>query len=215
MSLTLLSELPQRLDRRLGCCVLIAVKQRVQGKGRLAGRLAVPARVELVRSMLARVLEAARAAQTVRQVFVVSPERDTVPDAIPVLADSGQGLNEALIQSHRALLELGVRELLVLHADLPEVTPGEIDILVRAGRGAGFAIAPDTADTGSNALCLATGAPFQFQFGPDSKRRHLQEARRLGLRPRIVRLPGLQFDIDTAEDLRRLEEGAWAAQLGL
>jgi len=205
----MLCDLPQRLDRRLGCCALIAVKQRVQGKGRLAPQLSVDARVRLVRSMLAQVIGAARGAQTVRQVFVVSPERDTLADDIPVLADSGQGLNAALTQAHRALLELGVRELLVLHADLPQLESAEIDALVRAGRAAGFAIAPDTADVGSNALCLATGQPFQFQFGPDSKRLHLREAQRLGLQAQVVRLPGLQFDVDTAADLRRLEEGAW------
>lgn len=212
MSLTLLRDLPQRLDRRLGCCALIAVKQRVQCKSRLSPQLSITSRVELVRSMLTQVISAARGAQTVRQVFVVSPERDTVPDDIPVLADSGRGLNAALTQAHRALLELGVRELLVLHADLPQVGSAEIDQLVRAGRAAGFAIAPDTADSGSNALCLATGQVFQFQFGDDSKRRHLEEAHRLGLRANIIRLPGLQFDVDTAADLRRLEEGPWAAQ---
>jgi 2-phospho-L-lactate guanylyltransferase len=212
MSLTLLSELPLRLQRRLGCCALIAVKRRVLGKSRLAGRLSVPARIELVRTMLARVLAAAAAAHTVRQIIVVSPERDTVDESVPVLADSGAGLNVALAQAQRALLDFGVRELLVLPADLPFVTGAEIDALVRAGRRAGFAIAPDAADTGTNALCLAIDHPFEFQFGPDSKRAHLACAQRLGLAPQVVHLPGLEFDVDSPSDLQRLEEWPWPAQ---
>jgi 2-phospho-L-lactate/phosphoenolpyruvate guanylyltransferase len=202
-SLTLLSELPQRLNRRLGCCALIAVKQRVLGKTRLATHLTVAARIELVRSMLSSVLAAASAAQTVLQVLVVSPERDTVADEIPVLADSGAGLNSALSLAQRALLDFGVRELLVLPADLPRLSAAEIDTLVRAGRSSGFAIAPDAADTGTNALCLAMDRPFDFQFGPDSKRLHLRAAERLGLRPQLVRLPGLEFDVDSPGLARR------------
>jgi 2-phospho-L-lactate/phosphoenolpyruvate guanylyltransferase len=212
MSLTLLSELPQRLQRRLGCCALIAVKQRVLGKSRLAARLGVQARIALVRTMLARVLAAAAGAQTVRQIIVVSPERDTVDESVPVLADSGAGLNVALAQAQRALLEFGVRELLVLPADLPFVTGAEIDALVRAGRGAGFAIAPDAADIGTNALCLAMDHPFEFQFGPESKRAHLRAAQRLGLAPQVLRLPGLEFDVDSPADLQRFEEWPWPAQ---
>ena len=212
MSLTPISELPQRLSRRFGCCALIAVKQRVAGKTRLSGSLSVQARVALVRSMLTHVLDAATAAHTIRQVIVVSPERDTIAEEIPVLADSGQGLNAALHQAHRALLDFGVREVLVLPADLPFVTAAEIDTLVRASRTTGFAIAPDAADSGTNALCLATPQPFQFQFGPDSKQRHIVAAERSGLMPQIVRLPGLEFDVDSPADLQCMGDGTWSAQ---
>ena len=212
VSLTSLGELTRHVSRRLGCCALIAVKQRVAGKSRLSGQLGVQARVALVRSMLAQVLKAATEAHTVRQVIVVSPERDMIAEDIPVLADSGQGLNAALTQARQALLDLGVRELLVLPADLPLVTAAEIDILVRAGRSTGFAIAPDAADTGTNALCLATTQSFQFQFGSDSKRRHIAAAAQLGLVPQTVRLPGLEFDVDSPADLQTMRDRAWAAQ---
>ena len=170
-------------------------------------------RVELVRSMLAAVLSAAASAQTVHQTIVVSPERDQVPAGIPVLADTGESLNVALAQAHRMLRELGCHEVVVLPADLPRITAVEIDALVRAGRSGGFAIAPDAAGTGTNALCLVSPHSFQFQFGPDSQRLHLQEAQRLGLTPQIVRLPGLAFDIDSPADLERLEEQQWRARL--
>jgi 2-phospho-L-lactate guanylyltransferase len=162
--------------------------------------------------MLSAVLGAAAGAETLRHVMVVSPERDTVPAQTPVLADTGRGLNAALAQAHRAVLDFGCREVVVLPADLPTISAADIDALVRAGRSGGFAIAPDTADAGTNALCLATAQPFHFQFGADSKRLHLEAAVRLGLRPQVLILPGLQFDIDSPADLTRLEERRWRAR---
>jgi 2-phospho-L-lactate/phosphoenolpyruvate guanylyltransferase len=196
-----------------GTCALIAIKQRERCKTRLAAALHDGARVELVRSMLASVLTAAASAQTVHQTIVVSPERDQIPAAIPVLADSGESLNIALAQAHRMLRDFGCHEVVVLPADLPQVTAAEIDALVHAGRNGGFAIAPDALGTGTNALCLVTTQPFQFQFGPDSQRRHLEEARRLGLAPQVLRLPGLAFDVDSPADLEHLEEQQWRARL--
>jgi 2-phospho-L-lactate guanylyltransferase len=212
MSLTMLGDLTHRLDQRRGACALIAIKERLHCKTRLAEALAPGPRVQLVRSMLAAVLSAAGGAQTVRQIIVVSPERDSVPGEIPVLADSGESLNSALTQAHRVLREFGCREVVILPADLPTITAADIDGLTHAGRIGGFAIAPDTAGSGTNALCLASAQTFRFQFGFDSQRLHLREAKRMDLSPQVVRFPGLQFDVDSPADLGRLEGQPWAAR---
>ena len=213
MSLTLLGDLTHRLDQRRGACALIAIKERSHCKARLAQALAPQERIRLVRSMLAAVLSAAGGARTVRQIIVVSPERDTVPAEIPVLADSGECLNGALTQAHRVLREFGCREVVILPADLPNVTAAEIDALVHAGRRGGFAIAPDAAGVGTNALCLVSAHPFGFQFGLDSHRLHLEEAQRTGLSAQVIRLPGFEFDVDLPGDLARLDERQWRARL--
>ena len=194
-------------------CVLIAVKERARSKTRLAEALSPQARIELVRSMLAAVLSAARNARTVNQVIVISPERDCIPADIPVLADTGESLNSALMQAHAVVCELGCREVVVLPADLPRISGAEIDTLVRAGRASGFAIAPDAAGVGTNALCLTCPAPFRFQFGLDSRRLHVQEAQRMGLNPQLVRLPGLELDVDSPADLDLLDEEPWLTRL--
>jgi 2-phospho-L-lactate/phosphoenolpyruvate guanylyltransferase len=206
VELTVQGNFTWALDRRRGACALVAIKERGRCKTRLKHAVDDRARIELVRSMLAAVLAAAGGAQTVHQTIVVSPERDQIPATVPVLADTGESLNIALAEAHRMLREFGCNEVVVLPADLPHITAAEIDVLVRAGRVGGFAIAPDAAGTGTNALCLVSAQPFQFQFGPDSQRLHLLEAERLGLNPRIVRLPGLAFDVDSPADLQRLEE---------
>jgi 2-phospho-L-lactate/phosphoenolpyruvate guanylyltransferase len=209
MSLTLLDGLTHRLDRRRGACALIAIKERSRCKTRLSEALAPSARIQLVRSMLAAVLSAAGGARTVRQIIVVSPERDSVPAEVPVLADTGECLNSALMQAHQVLRGWGCREVVILPGDLPNITAAEIDGLVRAGRSGGFAIAPDTAGVGTNALCVVSLDPFRFQFGPQSRRLHLQEAERAGFSPQVVRLPGLEFDVDSGDDLNRLGEQRW------
>jgi 2-phospho-L-lactate guanylyltransferase len=208
----MVGDLPRRLDQQRGACALIAIKERSRCKTRLSGALGTSARLDLVRSMLSAVLSAARGAQTVRHMVVVSPSRDSVPADIPVLADSGESLNGALTQAHRVLREFGCREVVILPADLPTITAADIDALVRAGRQGGFAIASDAAGMGTNALCLVSAHPFRFQFGPDSRRLHLQEAERTGLGAQVVQLPGLEFDVDLPTDLDRLDRQQWLAQ---
>jgi 2-phospho-L-lactate/phosphoenolpyruvate guanylyltransferase len=201
------------IDPRRGACALVAIKARAQCKSRLAGVLAPAARLQLVRVMLDAVISAARGAQTLRQVLVVSPERDCVAAEIPVLADTGGGLNGALSAAQMALHEFGCQELVVLPADLPHVTAADIDDLVRAGRRGGFAIAPDAAGVGTNALYLNSPEPFRFRFGPDSRRLHLEQAHGMGLNPQVVQLAGLEFDVDSPDDVRRLEEPSWRTRL--
>ena len=209
MSLTVLGD----LTRRRGACALIAIKERARCKTRLADVLSPPERIDLVRSMLTAVLEAAGNAQTVHQVIVISPERDTVPAEIPVLADTGESLNTALMQAHTMVREFGCPEIVVLPADLPLITAAEIDELVRAARAGGFAMATDAAGIGTNALCLMSTQPFRFQFGPDSRRLHLQEAQRLGSSPQVVHLAGLEFDVDSSADLDLLDGQKWLTRL--
>ena len=209
MSLTVLGD----LTRRRGACALIAIKARAQCKTRLAEVLTPSERIDLVRSMLTSVLAAAGNASTVHQVIVISPERDTVPAEVPVLADTGESLNSALVQAHTVLREFGCQEVVVLPADLPRITSAEIDELVRAGRAGGFAIATDAAGVGTNALCLVATEAFRFQFGPDSRRLHLQEAQRLGANPQTLHLPGLEFDVDSPADLDLLDGQRWLTRL--
>jgi 2-phospho-L-lactate guanylyltransferase len=201
------------LARRRGACALIAIKERVRCKTRLADALTPAARLDLVRSMLAAVLDAAAKAQSVHQVIVISPERDMVPAEIPVLADTGESLNSALVQAHTMLREFGCHEVVVLPADLPMITSADIDELVRAGRAGGFALASDAAGIGTNALSLVSTLPFHFQFGPDSRRLHLEEARRLGTSPQEIHLPGLAFDVDSPTDLEQLDGHSWLTRL--
>jgi 2-phospho-L-lactate guanylyltransferase len=183
------------------CFAIIAVNERTRCKTRLEGVLGLDARVELARAMLERVLAAARAVPAVDEVLVVSPERDRVPDDVPVLHDAGNDLNAAMDAGRRAALARGATAMLLLPADLPLLRAADLRRLVLAGRHSGVAIAPDRHGSGTNGLYLVADAPLPFRFGPDSRVRHQAEARRLGLRARLVRTAGLQSDLDTVEDV--------------
>ncbi|HEX4024588.1 MAG TPA: 2-phospho-L-lactate guanylyltransferase [Steroidobacteraceae bacterium] len=196
------------------CYALVPIKRRALCKSRLASVLDGRQRLVLVRSMLQRVLDALSGAGGIEQVAVVSAERDTVPADITLLPDAGDGLNAALQHAQQGLLERGARAILVLPADLPHLRAEDVDALVRAGRSGGFALAPDAAGTGTNALfwsaesvqrAAAGAAPLRFEFGPDSCRRHQAQAVRLGLAVQLVHRPGLAFDVDTAADLAQLD----------
>ncbi len=187
----------------LNCAAIIAVKRRSLGKSHLADCLSAQARIELIRAMLDRVVEAAQGATTLTQVLVVSPERDRLAERIPLLIDGGTGLNEAFERARGVLRGRGVRRMLALPADLPGVCPADLDALVSAA-GDGVAIAADRRGSGTNALVYPVDLPLTFHFGLDSRRLHVEEARKLGIEPVIVSRPGLDFDVDLPADLVRL-----------
>jgi 2-phospho-L-lactate/phosphoenolpyruvate guanylyltransferase len=193
-------------------CALVAIKSPEHCKSRLAGTLPESERRALVRSMLSNVLDAAHHARCVHRVVVVSPERGDVPKDTVVLADHGESLNAALMQAQAQLHIMGHAATIILPADLPRLRASEIEAFVQAGRRSGFAIAPDRAHRGTNALFLRTGTPFTFRFGPDSLRLHLREAADRDLRACVVDLPGLAFDVDEPADLEALDLRALAAR---
>src|SRR3546814_7024729 len=60
------------------------------------------------------------------------------------MADGGRGLNPELEQARK----LVAGDLIVLHADLPLLTPGDVTALIEAASESGLAIAPDRHRTG-------------------------------------------------------------------
>jgi len=66
-------------------------------------------------------------------------------------------------------------------------------------------ISPDDARSGTNALLLRPPGALPFSFGPGSFGVHLQAALRRGVRVRVCERPNVAFDLDSPEDLARLE----------
>ena len=188
----------------MSCWALVAVKARSERKARLAGGLTAAERERLSETMLADVLAALRGSRSIDAVAVVTAEADLVGPPVLVLPDPGNGLNDALSSAVEKLQARGATQLLVLHADLPFATPAEIDRFVEAGRATPVAIAPDRRGTGTNALFLRLPTPFRFRFGEESCSRHVDEAALHGMPVRLVRLPGLEMDVDEPSDLAEL-----------
>jgi 2-phospho-L-lactate guanylyltransferase (CobY/MobA/RfbA family) len=93
----------------------------------------------------------------------------------------------------------------VAHADLPQA--GRLDRVLHAsgdgdGDGVVVTIVPDRRDDGTNVIAVPTTLDgFTFAYGVGSFARHVAEARRCGATARIARLPDLQWDVDTPDDL--------------
>ena len=100
----------------------------------------------------------------------------------------------------------GAAGLLILPADLPNLTVADIQALLElAGdRPHAIIIAPDATETGTNALLLRPPDLIQPSFGPDSYNRHCALARNAGVEPIIFRSPSLAYDIDLPSDLDHL-----------
>lgn len=184
------------------CWAVIPIKASAESKTRLAGVLAPDERQALVGVMLSRVVEAAQMAQLIDRVCVVGPSRMDMADEVRLLSDPGRGLNAAVQSALAEVLDENVDRLVIIAADLPQVTAHELDLLAAAPPGT-IAIAPDRHETGTNALSLPLPAArdFRFAFGTDSFARHKSETQRLGLALEIVLSRGLEYDIDEPEDL--------------
>jgi len=195
---------------------VVPVRSLDGGKTRLAGTLSPQARQALSRRMLRHVLEQTLASAAVDRVVVVSPDeaalavaRAVHPSVVALTqSPTTPGLNPALDLGRSWAEADGAAAMLVLFADLPRLTAGEVCDL--ADREAPVALAADRHGTGTNALRLRLGPggrAFGFAFGVGSAALHLAEARRLGLEAVVHRAPGLSFDLDTADDWHSFVDG--------
>jgi len=169
---------------------IVPLKTAGQRKTRLASALSQTERDGLAQVLFDRVIGVLDACPAIGRISVLSEECPARVD-LGWLRDRGRGLNSEL----QALEIEGPR--VIIHADLPLVTPDDVEALLAAARG-GAAIAPDRHGAGVNALALDTGVSMEFQFGPGSFARHQEQA---GGRLAVVARPGLALDVDTPDDL--------------
>jgi 2-phospho-L-lactate guanylyltransferase (CobY/MobA/RfbA family) len=69
-----------------------------------------------------------------------------------------------------------------------------------------MAICSDRRGDGTNGLLLQPALDFDFFYGPNSLKRHIQEAVKRGYLVRLVSAAGLQFDLDVEQDWQIFQE---------
>ncbi len=185
---------------------MIPLKSSADGKSRLASVLSEAERAELVRVMAAHVVEAASATPGAHGVHVLAAARDLVPRPCEYIADGGAGLNAAVTRAARELRAQGAGRMLILHGDLPFVTPDEIGALVRECVDDHLVAAPDVREAGTNALAFSLSRDFTTRFGPGSLEAHRLAADAAQMPFRLVRRSGLAHDIDEPRQLQSLIE---------
>lgn len=161
----------------------IVVPYRGDAKSRLPAGIRAAAAVAMLGDVVA-------AASDVGPVLVVTDDVSVVPRGAQALPDPGGGLGAAVV----AGLSTTDGHALVVNADLPCATPDAIERLASGG----LALV-EAADGTTNALSLPEPALFEPLYGPGSADRFRAHAPYATLR-----IPELELDVDSEEDLERL-----------
>jgi 2-phospho-L-lactate guanylyltransferase len=191
------------------------------GKARLGEALDAEEREELVLGMLLHTLDVLGTWPVCRRIHLVSP--DPVLSAatsqagveVTVHRQQGAGLNAGIELGVSAARLEQATSLLVLPGDLPHLSVAALDELltaadagvVAAAGGPLVAIVPSDAGGGTNALLLRPPDAITPAFGPGSFEAHLRAAEAAGAAVQVVSNPSLGFDLDTPDDLERLDPG--------
>lgn len=192
--------------------LLVPLKWLDRAKSRLRDATGGDARshVRLVLAMALDTLTAARAAERVRRVVVITADpavaevvraegfdtvRDTPDAGLNAALEHGAGMLRALDPT------AGVG---ALQGDLPALRPDELDDALAAAP-VGRSFCPDHQGSGTTLLLAGPGHPLDPRFGPGSARAHAAS----GATPLLGPWPSLRCDVDLPADLRR------AADLGL
>jgi 2-phospho-L-lactate guanylyltransferase len=178
------------------------------GKSRLAGMLDPRERHALNTMLLERTLAAVSACEGSLARCIVATADDAVLEfarasgAVALQDAPGAGLNASLEAARTFAVLRGAWSLLVLAADLPDVTGEALRALRVAVPERGFALIADKHATGTNGLLLPADCPLEFSFGEASLARHLATIRALGAEPVMwTGEPALALDLDTPADL--------------
>ncbi len=174
--------------------MLVPLK-RIDPKSRLADTLPLEERVRMMRSLLAGVVGAVQDAGVERVTVVTGLKLR----GYEVWDDRGLAWNEALAA---AAAELVTAPLVAfVSADLPLLRSEEVEELLAATPPRGIAIAR-AHDGGTNAIAMRPPGLVRTHFGePGSAAVHAA----LGVDHVVVDRPGLAFDVDTPEDLERMQ----------
>jgi 2-phospho-L-lactate guanylyltransferase len=184
----------------------IPVKRFYVAKQRLSSVLSQRERSRLGRDLAARTLRAVEEAGAEPIILAADHQvaRWATNNGASVLVDRRGGLDDAaagLVAAARS----EQRPWLVVHADLPLVTPDDLRLALKILATGRSPIAP--ADDGGTSLLGGTDS-MSFSYGPASFHRHLV---RLAAGQVLVRL-GLSLDLDDPADLiaaRSHRRGAW------
>jgi 2-phospho-L-lactate guanylyltransferase len=191
---------------------VIPVKETTAAKERLADAVPRQLRPGLALAMLEDVLAAA--AKTLHQgsrglagiaVVTLDPDARALAQryGARILTDHARGGHTAAVAAAARTLEAeGRGGMLQMPGDIPLVSAHEISFLLARRRPApSFTIAPSHDDFGSNAVLVCPPTAVPLTFGDDSFHPHLRAAQACGIKPVIVRRPGIGLDIDRPADI--------------
>ena len=198
---------------------MLPINSRDAAKTRLGSALDPEERDVLVLGLFANTVRVLAGWPSCRRIHVVTSDyavADVVArgfGSVSVVGDPGTGLNDALRAGRDAALAAGATAVLMMPADLPLLDVTSLDSLLEAadaslaaGNGEPVVvIAPADARAGTNARLLAPPNIIEPHFGLLSFEAHLRAAADVDASVQVVDDPLIGFDIDTPDDLDRLD----------
>jgi 2-phospho-L-lactate guanylyltransferase len=188
--------------------ILVPVKSLADAKQRLSLILTPEERFALAQAMCEDVLQALAQWQSRPPVAVVTNDplaRDLAARLhFDVIADDNSGETSAIEMATAVCRERGVKNTLVVPADIPLLDGAELQQIVDCAPLAGAVLVPDTAGRGTNAVYRSPADLFPLRFGNDSFLPHRAAATATGLPCIVLELPSIARDVDRPEDLHEL-----------
>jgi 2-phospho-L-lactate guanylyltransferase len=187
--------------------IVVPVKALHRAKSRLDG-FAARRRADLALAMALDTVAAARTATGVAAVLVVTDDRragDSLRElGVELVADvPNAGLNPALVHATGVAAHLRPQyALAALSADLPALTPGQLETALAAASPYPSAFVADAGGAGTTLLCVRRPGELRPRFGPGSAGRHREAG---AVRLDLDGIGGLRRDVDTAADLASAE----------
>ncbi len=189
---------------------LVPLKDLGVAKSRLAGLLRPSERRALAQAMAEDVLGALARVPAIEQLILLSDD-----PCAPLLAERygaswwperdlpAAGLNELLEAAAARVAPRVGGAVMILHADLPLLQPADLEAALAGWCSGELVVGCDQRGNGTNLLLFDATSRPRFCFGPDSCRRHLEQAP--GTARRLYR-EGIALDVDEPADLALLLE---------
>jgi 2-phospho-L-lactate/phosphoenolpyruvate guanylyltransferase len=185
--------------------VLLPVKDFKLAKQRLATVLDARQRAGLARAMLTDVVHAIAKAKIPDRVVVYTASEAVAEVVRPYSFDI---VEELFVSGHSQAVNRMIDSLsghashiLSIAADLPALVPADVDAVFEMA-SSGINLVGSRDGTGTNAALFVMPARIQMDYGEGSLDRHVARAAQAGLKATVLHIPGMEFDVDTPEDLQ-------------
>lgn len=193
--------------------ILIPVKNLSSAKQRLASVLSQEIRTELAQAMLLDELETLAAWSDRPDVSLVTSDPFAIAQAerlgFEVILDHvNRSETDAIEMATRVCESRGIRDTLIIPADIPLMQAWELQKVLEAAPEQGSVLVPAGDGRGTNAAFRRPAGLFPLRFGNDSFKPHLAAARATGLPCTVLSFAGIGLDVDNPADLQQLASTA-------
>lgn len=197
---------------------LLPVKSPENAKQRLSKFLSPQQREALARAMFEEVLATLCSVRGLERIVVATSDKAIAQRArscgVQIFEEKEQlGHSHSADMASERAMELGATSIILLPIDVPLVTAAEIESLIEESLH-GVVVVPSGDGTGTNALVRTPPNAIKACFGPGSFLAHCGQAESLGVPCKVLRPPGILFDVDTPEDVAELIARAPDSRIG-